>query len=166
MLYTFISKYRAALLVLLTHHLALPLLRIIRKPGRFPYSAEELSTFPVGTVGYDLYHFLHVKELYLLPHYARHDIKHILLNYDTTGEGEVCLQCFMLGNGHLSFPVLATVLYGFITMPEHWALFRKAWRRGLQAPPLSGWNWPALVTEQTQTLIEKINRNSNEKRND
>jgi ubiquinone biosynthesis protein Coq4 len=61
----------------------------------------------------------------LLPYYARHDIKHILLDYDTKNEGEGCLQCFMLGNGHVSFPVVATVLYGWATMPEHWPASEK-----------------------------------------
>ena len=75
-------------------------------------------------------HFLEIKELRILPYYARHDMKHILLDYDTTDEGESCLQCFMLGNRHISFPVMATVLYGFITMPEHWRAFKKAYNRG------------------------------------
>lgn len=99
---SFIIRWRATLLVFLTHRLALPALRIIRRPDYFPFTATELATMPADTVGYALAHFLRTRQLELLPYYAKHDVKHVLLNYDATDEGEVCLQCFMLGNGHLS----------------------------------------------------------------
>lgn len=155
--YRFFTKLRSGLLVLLTHNMALPLLRIIRRPQVFPYTAAQLFAFPAGTVGYDLAHFLQRKNLKLLPHYAKHDIKHILLQYDTTDEGEVCLQCFMLGNGHISFPVAATVLYGMLTMPEYWKKFRVAYRRGKQCLPVKDWHWFFILDQNTTSLIQKIN---------
>jgi ubiquinone biosynthesis protein Coq4 len=158
--YRILTKLRSNVLVFLTHNMALPMLRFIRRPQMFPYSSAELKAFPAGTLGHDLIHFLHRKNLKLLPHYARHDIKHILLQYDTTGEGEVCLQCFMLGNGHLSFPVAATVLYGFVTMPEYWKKFRIAYRRGRQSIPIKNWQWFSILGQSTQSLINKINNNA------
>lgn len=155
-LYKLIRKRRAGLLVWLTHQMALPLLKLIRKPERFPYSLEALNDFPDGTLGKDLFNFLESKELELLPYYARHDIKHILLGYDTTEEGEGCLQCFMLGNGHLSFPVLATVIYCFVVMPEYWGLFRAAFRRGRATTPIRDLKWFELLTQPTRELKEKI----------
>lgn len=137
--------------------MALPLLRFVRKPQVFPYTTEQLLEFPAGTLGYDLAEFLKRKNLKLLPHYAKHDMKHILLQYDTTDEGEVCLQCFMLGNGHMSFPVAATVLYGFVTMPEYWSRFNKAYRRGSQSTPVKNWPWFSILHLNTTSLIEKIN---------
>jgi ubiquinone biosynthesis protein Coq4 len=91
-----------------------------------------------------------------LPYYAKHDIKHILFEYDTTDEGEVCLQCFMLGNKHISFPVAATVLYGFFTMPEYWSKFIKAYKRGANTISLQNWQWFNLITEQTIILKQKL----------
>ena len=129
-MYRLIIRLRSKLLVYLTHNIALPMLKIIRKPEIFPYDIQALYHFPEATLGKDLGNCIGEKKLKLLPHYARHDIKHILLQYDTTDEGEVCLQCFMLGNGHISFPVLATVIFGFVTMPGHWKIFKKAFRRG------------------------------------
>jgi len=158
-IYAQIKKLRSALLVFLTHRLALPLLKIIRRPEHFPYSIAVLQQFPEKSLGYDLVHFLHRKELQLLPYYARHDIKHILLNYDTTDEGEACLQCFMLGNGHISFPVTATVLYGFVTMPEYWGSFRRAYRRGKMAAPINGWKWFEILHLPTTELQDRINKN-------
>ncbi len=136
--------------------MALPILKIIRRPKPFPYTKEELFQFPKHTLGNDLVHFLDEKELNLLPYYAKHDIKHILLQYDTTDEGEVCLQCFMLGNGHISFPVAATVLYGFVTMPEYWSKFRRAFKRGRRSIRIANWQWFELLAEPTQQLIKKI----------
>ena len=156
-IYTQIKKLRSAFLVYLTHRMALPVLRIIRKPEIFPYTKKELKSFPEGSLGKDLINFLEIKNLDLLPYYARHDIKHILLGYETTDEGEACLQCFMLGNGHVSFPVVATVLYGFTTMPEYWGSFKKAYARGKLCQPISDWKWFEILAQPTQSLIKKIN---------
>ncbi len=158
-MYKYLIKFRSDLLVFLTHKTALPFLSLVRKPEVFRYSVKGLKEMDIGTLGNDLYHFLKEKNLQLLPYYAKHDIKHMLLEYDTTDEGEVCLQCFMLGNGHLSFPVAATVLYGFLTMPEYWKKFHRAFRRGYNASSLARWDWLNIVHEQTNTLKEIINKN-------
>lgn len=144
-MYDLVGKIRSRVLVWLTHSLALPVLKLVRKPEQFPYSIDELKIFPSGSMGKALADFLDVKDLQLLTYYARHDIKHILLDYDTTDEGEGCLQCFMLGNGHISFPVLATVIYCFTTMPEYWPKFRAAFKRGRQSPSLENTAWFELL---------------------
>jgi hypothetical protein len=159
MIYKMISKVRAAILVFLTHQLALPLLKLVRNPEIFPYTRKELENFQPGTLGRDLVQFIDSNELELLPYYARHDIKHILLEYKTTGDGEVCLQCFMLGNRHVSFPVLSTVLYGVFTMPEYWRLFYSAFMRGRKANEISNWKWFDILTEPTISLRNAINKN-------
>ena len=155
-MYKLLKKLRSRLLVYLTHNMALPVLKLIRKPEVFPYTTAELKQFPAGSLGKDLALFLEKKELQLLAYYARHDIKHILLEYDTTDEGEGCLQCFMLGNGRISFPVIATVLYGYLTMPEHWGAFRKAFRRGRNCQPIQDWKWFAILLLPTGELKKKI----------
>ena len=159
---TFI-KYRSALLVFLTHKMALPVLKIIRRPQQFPYNIKQLMQMDEGSLGKALGLFIIEKQLTLLPHYARHDLKHILLQYDTTDEGEVCLQCFMLGNGHLSFPVLATVLFGMFTMPEHWGASWKAFKRGRDATSIVNWNWFEIVPQQVQVLRANIPNLSNQR---
>lgn len=147
-----IIKIRSKILVYLTHKMALPFLKLVRKPVLFPYNVEDLQCMQKNTLGNDLYLFLQAKKLTLLPYYAKHDLKHILLQYDTTDEGEVCLQCFMLGNKHISFPVAATVLYGFFTMPEYWKNFVQAYRRGASSTSLKHWRWFTLLNEQTFLL--------------
>lgn len=156
----YLKKIRCHLLVSLTHHVALPMLKRVRNPSPFPYTLQQLSELPGGTLGNDLYRFIDQKNIQLLTHYARHDMKHIVLGYDTTEEGELCLQSFMLGNGRVSFPVLATVLFGLFTAPEHWRSMRKAYGQGKQALPIHGWNWSELLTEPTSELKQRIRRST------
>jgi ubiquinone biosynthesis protein Coq4 len=122
----------------------------------FSYDKEALMHFPEGSLGKDLFLFLEKRNLPLLKHYARHDLKHVLLSYDTTDEGEICLQSFMLGNGRFSFPVLATVGYGFITMPEHWEKMKQAFQEGKRCTSFHNWKWNELMQVQTVELRNKI----------
>jgi ubiquinone biosynthesis protein Coq4 len=107
-------------------------------------------------LGSELASFIREKKLTLLVHYARHDLKHIVLGYETTEQGEVCLQSFMLGNGRVSFPVLATVGYGIFTMPEYWKAMKAAYRKGRQSTPIHGWDWFNLLSEPVAGLQQKI----------
>ena len=155
-----LKKIRETILVLLTHKIALPMLKLIRRPNEFTNSEDDLQSLPAGTLGNDLFIFLKQRNLPLLKHYARHDLKHVLLGYDTTEEGEACLQSFMFGNGRISFPVLATVTYGFITMPEYWNKMKKAFLHGKKSDPIHAWKWNELLKEQTEELRRKIFINS------
>jgi len=147
-----IIRIRETILVLLTHRIALPVLKLVRRPNEFTYSEEDLQSLPPGSLGNDLFIFLKQRNLPLLKHYARHDLKHVLLGYDTTEEGEACLQSFMFGNGRISFPVLATVTYSFITMPEYWSKMKKAFLQGKTCDPIHAWKWNELLKEPTEEL--------------
>lgn len=151
-----LSRIRSAILVFLTHKIALPLLKVLRRPNSFNATREQLMNMPAGTLGNDLYNFLEKRKLPLLRHYARHDLKHVVLNYDTTDEGEVCLQSFMLGNRRISFPVLATVIYGLITMPEHWTNMKAAYQQGKASTSFHGWTWNELLQQQTVEIRNRI----------
>lgn len=147
----FLKKLRSNLLVLLTHTVALPILKIVRRKKKFPYSMEQLSALPFETVGNELWQLLNAQNLRLLPYYERHDIKHVVLDYPFTDEGEVSLQFFMLANGRVSFPVLATVLYGLVTMPEYYNSFKTAYRRGKNVKDMSNLDWFSIMP---QSLVE------------
>ena len=152
-----VIKIRETILVFLTHKVALPMLKLVRRPNEFTYSEDDLQSLPPGTLGNDLFVFLKQRSLPLLKHYARHDLKHVLLGYDTTEEGEACLQSFMFGNGRISFPVLATVGYSFLTMPEYWSKMKKAFLQGKKSDAIHVWKWNELLKEPTEELRRKIN---------
>lgn len=156
-MYKIIVHFRCKLLVTLTHNIALPLISQFKKPLKFPFNREELKQFPDGSLGKDLINMLDKKQLELLPSYEKHDIKHLLLQYDTTEVGEVCLQYFMLGNRNYSFAVIVTVAFGFATMPEFWNKFLQAYKRGNKSGQLQNWPWFSLLHLPTQTLVNEIN---------
>jgi ubiquinone biosynthesis protein Coq4 len=152
----FFIRCRTRVLVFLTHECALPLLKVIRRPVAFPFTLAALKEMPRESLGFCLYQFIQERELSLLVHYARHDLKHIVLNYDTTDRGEVCLQCFMCGNGRISFPVLATVLYGCCTMPEYWQDMGRGFRLGRTCLPIHQWDWFSLLEEPLPALRRRV----------
>lgn len=136
---------RAAILVFLTHRLALPVLVLIRRPAPFGYTHDDLKALPAYTTGGALLRFLETHGLRLLPYYERHDLKHLLTGYPPTDAGEVCLQTFMLATGHRSFPVLISVAFGLCCMPDHWRAMRKAWHRGRGVASMDGVQWALLI---------------------
>jgi hypothetical protein len=148
---------REKILVFLTHKIALPMLKVMRKPNDFTYNEAQLEALAQGTLGNDLILFLKHRNLPLLKHYIRHDLKHVLLGYDTTEEGEACLQSFMLGNGRVSFPVLATVGYSILTMPEYWSKMKNAFRQGKKSNPIHKWKWNEILDIQTKELRKQMN---------
>jgi ubiquinone biosynthesis protein Coq4 len=154
-----ILHLRKSILIFLTHQMVLPMLKFFRKTKAFPHSEADLRAMPKGSLGHELIAMLDNNEFELLTYYARHDMKHIVLGYDTTEKGEVCLQSFMLGNGRFSFPVAATVLYGLLTMPEYWLAMRHAYRQGKQHPSIHQWDWYGLLPEQVTTLRQQMNFN-------
>jgi ubiquinone biosynthesis protein Coq4 len=150
-----LKKIRAATLVWLTHKVALPALLIIRRPKEFPYNMQQLQALPEGSLGRELALFIRSNGLHLLRYYEKHDIKHVLFGYPSTEEGEVCLQYFMLGNGHVSFPVLITTIFGALFMPEYYSLFRQAYKRGRGTPSFSGVEWFGLIPLQLSAIRQQ-----------
>ena len=151
-----IIELRKMILVFLTHKVALPIIKLIRKPNEFIYDENDLQALPPGTLGNDLLIFLKQRNFPLLNYYVRHDLKHVLLGYDPTEEGEACLQSFMLGNGRISFPVVATVSYGFDTMPEYWSKMKQAFLNGKNSNSIHSWKWNEVVKLPTEELRRKI----------
>jgi hypothetical protein len=86
-------------------------------------------------------------------------MKHIVLGYPTTDEGEVRLQAFMFGNGHMSFPVFITIVFGILAMPEHWKATVRAYHRGKRSARIANWNWNVLVCQPNAMLRSKISNN-------
>ncbi len=151
-----LKKWRCALLVFCTHSVALPAIRLLQQVKKFPYNTAQLGEMPDSSGGALLLQFLHRHNLHLLPDYESHDIKHALLGYPATEEGEASLQYFFYGNGQRSFPVLITVLVTFVIMPEYHAAFRKAYRRGLATPRLGGVDWFGMLPQPAEDIRQQL----------
>ena len=68
-----LKKIRKTILVGLTHKIALPMLKLVRRPNEFTYSEDELQSFQAGTLGKDLIIFYHCNflEKYMMIPSAR-----------------------------------------------------------------------------------------------
>lgn len=151
-----IKQLRERFLVFLAHEVGLPYFKLIRKKISFPYTDADLEQMPENTVGHQLHRFFKKHSLGLLPYYERHDIKHVLLDYPPTEEGEVCLQTFMLANGRVTFPVMIAVAYGWLTMPEFHASFRAAWSKGRNNIPLKDVDWVSLIPHELREIKQLL----------
>lgn len=151
-----INQIREQVLVYMAHRIGLPYFKLVRKKPTFPYTRAELESMPEGTVGQELHRFFQQNHLDLLPFYEKHDIKHVVLGYGATEDGEVCLQCFMLANGRWTIPVCIAVAYGILTMPEYWSKFRTAWKRGRSNRSLKEVDWFTLIPQPVTVIREQL----------
>ena len=93
---------------------------------------EHLRSLPDHTVGNDLAKMLDSRGLKLIPGFAKHDLNHLILEYDMTPEEELCMQAYLLGNGHwqlqcLLFASSAVLLPGlWSTLWDHYNLGRRS----------------------------------------
>eukprot|EP00353_Schmidingerella_taraikaensis_P012094 CAMPEP_0185590812 /NCGR_PEP_ID=MMETSP0434-20130131/62164_1 /TAXON_ID=626734 ORGANISM="Favella taraikaensis, Strain Fe Narragansett Bay" /NCGR_SAMPLE_ID=MMETSP0434 /ASSEMBLY_ACC=CAM_ASM_000379 /LENGTH=105 /DNA_ID=CAMNT_0028215309 /DNA_START=71 /DNA_END=385 /DNA_ORIENTATION=- len=91
---------------------------------------EALRRYDQGTLGKAIADCLDDKGLKLVPGFESHDLKHVLLDYKMDPIGEIRLQAFMVGNGNISLPSLAILIYGVILLPSQWRILRTDYRKG------------------------------------
>ena len=147
-----LKQLRSALLEVLTHKFALPLIGKFRNTPPFPYTMEQLLALPDHTLGKDLALYLQKKNFKLLRNYERHDCKHIILQYEMDELGEACMQFYFLGNRHYSIPVVSTVVMVTLLMPEHWKKFYAEFRKGRKAPTFDDVDFGRIVLMNTSDL--------------
>ena len=93
---------------------------------------ERMRSLPDHTVGHDLAKMLDSRELKLIPGFAKHDLNHLILGYDMTPESELCMQAYLIGNGHWQpqcflFGSSAVLLPGlWSTLWDHYNLGRRS----------------------------------------
>ena len=120
--------------------------------SRFHRKVDALRECPSGSLGREIAEILDARGLTLVPGYESHDLKHALLGFDMTPEGEVRMQAFMIGNGNYSLPSFAIFFFGALLLPELWPTFRTDFREGRQARPISGWTIDRYALERLASL--------------
>ena len=129
-----------------------PIYKFVFRSFKAPFSMEQLQQMPEGTLGKDLHHFLKVNKLDILPLLHAHDVKHILLGYDTSLEDEVCLQFFDLGNRFYTLQAIVSSAAFIVILPESWAKFKEAFKRGRAAKPIGRLHFEKMLHISTQEL--------------
>lgn len=151
-----LKKARCMFLVFNIHQLLLPVIRKVLQLSPADFTENDLGKMPNNSLGAGVFNFLRSNNLHLLPCYEAHDIKHVLLGYGATEEGEACLQYFFLGNGLRSAAVYLTVLVTWLIMPESWPAFIKAYKRGKQTPNLGNVNWFSLLPQTIESIHQNL----------
>jgi ubiquinone biosynthesis protein Coq4 len=134
-------------------HKAVPALNIFRYPQTWPYTLEQMRTFPKGTLGMEMASFLDVRGFGLLDKYEIHDAVHTILSYKTTTAGELKLQAFMWGNKSSSYAGRVLFLIGLLMLPELWPELKMDYERGKKAAErIEEWDLATLVHKDINLL--------------
>lgn len=131
------------------------LVRLVSKAGAMrplKNQQKELRLLPQGTVGRDLVDCLDRQQLNLVPYFASHDLKHVLLDYDMTPEGEIRLLAFEVGNRNYSPVTLALFLFGWSLLPDRWSLLYQDFKRGRKSVCISKWTIAKYAKKKTAEL--------------
>lgn len=135
---------------------SVPFLNFFRKPACWPFTLDQHRTMPAGSLGNDVALFLDGQHLELLPKYEVHDTLHVLLRYGTSPLEEMKLQGFMIGNRSATFPGKVLFAIGVLIIPEYWTQLREEIRRGRAAEKIAGYDFTAVLSEQTGTVREYL----------
>lgn len=158
---TIIKNLRSQLLIALvekTKHTYIKLTNKKRK--RWTVTLADLAAYPKNTLGKDLGDFLRKENFDLIAGLESHDVYHLLLEYSTAVEEEAEMQFFLLGNGKKSLYAIGTSFVAFLTMPDQWLAFWRAYNRGRQSIKVHSWDFQLLLNEETIQLRALINRQS------
>ncbi len=129
-------------------------LRKNRKPWNI--TMEELEKMGNGTLGNDLYNFLHSHGLEIMPRIEFHDVYHVLFEYETDMKSETMIQFVPIGNGRISLPFLISTFVSAVFYPENWNEYYLAYLRGKKAIQFHDWNFESLLAENTEELRKQI----------
>lgn len=123
-----------------------------------PYHEKvvELNKLQDGTLGKAVANCLKDHNIRLVPKYESHDLKHVLLDYKMTPEGEIRMQAFMLGNGNATIPSLAILTFGAILLPDLWSVLYSDYQRGKHALPISDWSLENYGDFELTALRDKV----------
>ena len=156
---TFLIKLRSQLLITLVEKTKHVYIKWTNKK-RIVWSVTmvDLQQYHTHTLGKDLANFLLQENFDLVAGLESHDVYHVLLEYDTSVEAEAAMQFFLLGNGKRSIYAIGTSFVAFLTMPDQWLAFWKAYKRGQKSITVHLWDFQFLLKEETAQLRAFINK--------
>lgn len=124
--------------------------------SRYHQKVDALRRCPRGSLGSEIANALDRRKLTLVPRYESHDLKHALLDFDMTAEGEIRMQAFMIGNGNYSVPSLAIFLFGAALLPDLWPTLRTDFAKGRKTRPVSTWTIERYASQSLADLRDAL----------
>ncbi len=158
---TILLELRSRLMIALVEKTKTKYIQFFKKDAEsWGLSLAELEQYPKETLGKDLADFLVREHFDLMEGVESHDVYHVVLNYSTEVEQEAQMQFFLLGNGKKSLYAIGTSVIAFLTMPDQWLAFWKAYNRGQQSLKVHLWDFRFLLKEKTANLRALVNRSN------
>lgn len=124
--------------------------------SRYHQKVDALRTCRRGSLGSEIANVLDRRGLTLVPGYESHDLKHALLDFDMTAEGEIRMQAFMVGNGNYSVPSLAILLFGAALLPDLWTTLVTDFGMGRRTRPVSTWTIERYASQSLTALRDAL----------
>lgn len=112
---------------------------------------ERMRSFPESTVGSDLAKMLDDRGLKLIPGFQKHDLNHLILGYDMTPEEELCMQAYLIGNGHWQLQCVL-FLSSACLLPGLWSTLWDHYHLGRQSEPLSSLRMEECLDRNTEQI--------------
>lgn len=154
----FIKKLRSRLLISLVEQTKYVYIYLTnKKRKKWKVTLADLQSYSANSLGKDLANFLQQENFNLIEGLESHDVYHVLLGYNTSVEEEVQMQFFLMGNGKKSLYAIGTSFVAFLTMPDQWLAFWRAYQRGSQSIKVYRWDFEFLLREDTTQLQTFIN---------
>ena len=120
------------------------------------YDMHDLAKMPSDSLGHGLYAYLNKANLSFKPNLIRHDIKHILLNYEMKMPDELKIHAFLIGNKNYNFMGIIYLMVCVVIVPEILPSLRKEYQRGKNAVCLKQVNLLQYVAMNTETVRQSL----------
>ncbi len=117
---------------------------------------QTLRKYEQGTLGKAIADCLEEQNLRLVPKFESHDLKHVLLNYKMDPIGEIRLQAFLVGNGNISIPSIAILIFGAVLLPSQWKILLGDFRKGSNTVSISSWSIETHAHLDLNTLQSEL----------
>lgn len=115
---------------------------------------DYMRSLPAHTVGHDLAKMLDSRGLKLIPGFAKHDLNHLILGYDMTPEEELCMQAYLIGNGHWQIQCFL-FLSSAVLLPGLWSTLWDHYNLGRQSESLSALRLEDCVEQNTEQVRQR-----------
>lgn len=124
---------------------------------------EDLKSYPLNTLGNQLYKFLESNKFELQAKLESHDVFHVKTKTGVTVPEEISMQFLLISNGKKSVYGFTTAILGFIIIPEGIQLYKKAFKLGKKLQPFHAINFEHNLQKPLIKIQNKIFGNVKEK---
>jgi len=121
------------------------------------YTLDDCSKMNKDTLGYSLFSYLDKNNLTFKSKLIRHDMKHILLNYEMKIEDELKLHAFLIGNKSYNLLGIIYLITCSLFVPEVIVKLKVDYKKGKMAEKLKYVDLQNFATSNLNELRNSLN---------